>query len=556
MINVTVNGRRDALECGVTVEESIRRLCPEMSAHALGALCGGIVYELSRPLSRDCEMTCLTYEDEEGRRIYERSLRFVMLLALRELFPGQQVRIEHSLGGGIYVKLPGYTMRQEDVQALDETMRRLVREKLPYEKKRWSRSHAIRYFRQTGQQDKVDLLAYRPYDHIYLYTCGGLSDYFYGAMLPDTGRARVFGVKLNSPGFILQLPTPSAPWQISPGAHLPKHLAAFQESSEWCRILSCTNAADLNGLVLSGQLRKFIRVNEALHDKSIAGIAEGIRQAGSRAVMIAGPSSSGKTTFANRLCIHLRVLGLIPRLISLDNFYLPRDQVPVKADGSLDFEDLHALDVPLIQESLKKLLNGEEAVLPVYHFAKDKENTTMTLSLGPNEVLVMEGIHALNPELHRTLEGQRVSKVYISELTCLNLDDHNRIRTTDARLLRRIVRDYQFRATPADATLTMWKNVREGEEKWIFPYQEEADFVFNSVLHYELPFLRNYAYDLLHTIEPENPNYLPARRLIKILHYFMPAPQETLNEIPPLSILREFIGGNTLYLPDDEKTGN
>ena len=398
------------------------------------------------------------------------------------------------------------------------------------------------------QKDKINLFSFRKLDHIDMYTCRNYSEYFYGAMLPDTGRVKVFGVKLNAPGLILQLPAPSAPWQIAPGAHLPKHLNAFQESSRWCRILSCTNVADLNQMILSGRFREFIRINEALHDKSIAEIADGVQRSGSRIVMISGPSSSGKTTFANRLCIHLRVLGMTPRLISLDDFYLPKDRIPVKADGSLDFEDLHALDVSLIKTSLSALLSGKQVELPVYDFSSKTDRKPVPLSLGPQDILVLEGIHALNPELRTDLSSHRISKIYISELTCLNLDDHNRIRTTDARLLRRIVRDYQFRGSSAINTLNMWKNVREGEEKWVFPYQEQADFVFNSVLHYELPFLRNVGYDILADIPPENPCYLLARRLIKMLNYIVPAPQDTMNEIPPLSILREFIGGNTLYL--------
>ena len=548
MITVWVNGKKGTVPEETSVLDAVKSIQPELAGQALAVLNGGIVYDLNRPLTRNSRLSVITYQDEEGRRIYERTLRLVLLAAIRALFPGQRVRVEHSLGYGIYIILPGRTLTQDDIQNIDDRMRQIVKSHVPIRRERWQRKEAIDYFRKEGMTDKTKLLQFRPYNHLYMDSCLGQSENYYGVMLPDTGMVRVFGVKLNAPGLILQLPQPSAPWQIAAGAHLPKHLNAFQQSNRWCRILSCTDVADLNQMILSGKLREFIRVNEALHDKSIAEIAEGIHQAESRAVMIAGPSSSGKTTFANRLCIHLRVLGLTPRLISLDNFYRPQEEIPRKEDGSLDFEDLNALNVPQIQDCLASLMDGKETELPVYDFSDPKKNTTFKLSLGPQDVLVMEGIHGLNPELLKHLQNQRVSRVYISELTCLNLDDHNRIRTTDARLLRRIVRDYQFRSSSAEQTLSMWKNVREGEEKWIFPYQEQADFVFNSVLHYELPFLRNIAYDLLHTIEPENPNYLPARRLIKILHYILPAPHETLNEIPPLSILREFIGGNTLYL--------
>ena len=548
MITVSIDGRSAAFPPGVILKQAVDQLA-EHPAQVLGCMTGGVVYELNDTINRSTEFRTLTYADDEGRRIYERSLRFVMLMSAKKVWPDHRVRIEHSLGSGLYVTVTGHTVTADELRQLDREMHRITRADLPITIERWSRSQAVRYYQSIGQEDTVKLLRFRPYQHLYMYTCGDRSEYFYGKMLPSTGYTRVFGLKLIKPGFVLQMPRHSAQIEsIAPAAKLPKHLATFKESNEWCRILNCTQVTDLNQMILSNQLRTFIRVNEALQDKSIAHIAEQISRRHSRAIFIAGPSSSGKTTFANRLAIHLRVLGLKPLLISLDDFYRPRSEIPLQANGEYDFEHLDAINVPQFHQCVQALLNGETVSLPRYSFKQDASAAFYPpVQMTENQVLIIEGIHALNPAVNGCLDQNVISKIYISELTCLNMDDHNRIRTTDARLLRRIVRDYQFRGTHPDETLSMWPNVRAGEDKWIFPFQEQADFVFNSVLHYELPVLRNIAYDLLNMIEPENPNYLLSRRLLKILHYLVPAPKKMLDEIPPLSILREFIGGCTFY---------
>ena len=547
MIHLTVNDKTAAFPKGTHLADALAGLLGD-DQHVLGAMNGGVVLELNAPLLRDMTVKPLTYADDEGRRIYERTLRFLFLMAIERLWPGQRVRIEHSLGSGLYITLEGITVNREIIKTLEKEMHSLSRADLPLMRERWSRERAMNYFRDRGQMDKVRLLSYRPYSHIYMYTCGSMCEYFYGAMLPSTSYTRVFGLKVNAPGLILQLPSQENPDTVAKAARLPKHQLAFHESNEWCRILKCVNVADLNDMIVRNELRNFIRVNEALHDKSIARIAEGIVKRRSRAVFIAGPSSSGKTTFAHRLMIHLQVFGLTPKIISLDDFYRRREEIPLQKDGSYDFEHLDALDLPQFNAVMKDLMEGKEACLPKYLFGmgpSDEKQPPMRLEKG--QILIIEGIHGLNPKLHTAFKKEELSRVYISELTCLNLDDHNRIRTTDARLLRRIVRDYQFRGHHPDGTLSMWPSVRAGEEKWIFPYQEQADFVFNSVLHYELPVLRNAAFDVLDAIEPENPNYLASRRLIKMLHYLLPAPPEVISEIPPTSLLREFIGGCSFY---------
>ena len=530
------------------VKDILAALAPEALPGALGCLCGGRVLELNEPVSQDSVLQPITFQHEEGRRIYERSLRFVLLLAVQRTLPGVHLRIEHSIGYGVYMRFLEREADAETVEKLQAEMEKIVKEDLPFVRQRWSREKAIEYFHDQGETDKMRLLAYRPYDYFNVYLCGGMAEYFYGAMLPSTGYVPVFRLLLHAPGMVLQMPSPQDPAHPAPFVSRPKHLASFAQSNRWCDILGCMNAADLNDMTVSGRLPDFIRVNEALHDRSLAELADGVARRGARAVFVAGPSSSGKTTFANRLCIHLRVLGLRPVLISLDDFYLDRDALPLEADGKPDLEALSALDVPYLRQCLALLLKGEEAQMPRFDFPFSRRaEKKYPLRLEKKQVLVLEGIHGLNPALHQGFDPALICKIYISELTCLNLDQHNRIRTTDARLLRRIVRDHQFRNTPPEETLNMWASVRRGEEKWIFPYQEQADFVFNSALHYELPVLKRYAYDLLKRIPPEDPVYLSSRRLLKILHYMLPATEEALREIPPLSLLREFIGGCTLY---------
>jgi len=547
---ITINCGGKSIESAepISVQNALNALIPDQTAHALGAFSAGRVYGLAEKLNTSCELRPITFSDEEGRRIYERSLRFILLLAVKRCFPGERLRIEHSIGYGIYFNLKDRRILQADAEMIEQTMREIVAEDLPFIRTRWSKEEAVRYFTSLGWTDKADLLRYRPYDYFTIYQCSDLCEYFYGAMLPSTGMVKAFQVRFHPPGMILQMPGRNDPAVPAPYISRPKQMATFYESNAWCKILNCRNAADLNDMITSGNIREFIRVNEALHDKSLAGIAEDILNMNARAVFLAGPSSSGKTTTANRLKVHLRVLGKNPKVISMDNFYLGRDKTPRDEEGKPDYESLYALDVPLFRQCIRDLLDGRETQIPLYDFnTGSRKEETLPMSLRNNDILIVEGIHGLNPELHKGFDRSEICKFYLSELTCLNLDDHNRIRTTDARLLRRTVRDHLFRGTSPENTLLMWNSVRNGEEKWIFPYQEQADVVFNTALHYELPIMRLYAYDALKQITPDSPVYYLAARLIKMLNYFLPCPKEALEEIPPLSILREFIGGNTFY---------
>ncbi len=490
----------------------------------------------------------VTYRDEVGRRIYERTVRFVMLLAMHRLYPDSVVRVEHSISHGVFLRLLDKNLETDDLTRIDEEMRRIVADDLPFRRSIWSKSKIIAYFNEHHEEERSRILSFQPEQHFKVYRCGDLVEYFYGAVAPSTGYAKVFALRLMYPGIAMMLPAQENPHVPAPYVSRPKNIAAFAESNRWCRIMDLSNAADVNDAITTGRFRELIRVNEALHDKSIAGIAEGIHSKGSRAVFIAGPSSSGKTTFANRLRIHLKVLGLKPEIISLDDYYRQRDEIPLGEDGKPDFEAPEALDLDRLKTNISQLLGGVPAEIPHYDFQTGIRNDRgRILTLNPGQIVIFEGIHALNDLLHRDLAGQLTTKVYISELTCLNIDNHNRIRTTEARLLRRLVRDHQFRNTPFMETLDMWPSVRRGEEKWIFPYQENVDYVFNSVLHYELPILRKYIFDVLKNVTPQEKDYLMAQRLINLLQYFLDAPEDAEKEVPPLSILREFIGGNTFY---------
>lgn len=516
-------------------------------AGTLAALVGGVVRELNDPIRTDCTLKPLTLADEEGRRIYERSLRFVMLLALKHLYPGARVRIEYSVGYGVFVRLPNIRLNRLDIIRIEKEIRQLTEADLPFTRKVFSREQAIRYFDGEGQPDKVELFEHRNASTITMYGLEDMWEYFYGAMTVSTGYVRVFSVFEHRDGFVLQLPDGETFDMPAPFIYRPKHLAIFAQSAHWCELLGINNVSDVTRMAEQHRLRNFIRVNEALHEKAIDEIAEQIVRQDKHIVLVSGPSSSGKTTFSGRLGVHIQTYGRKSRRISMDDFFINRDEVPLQADGSRDYEDFAIVDLPLLSEKIRDLLSGMEVNMPTYNFHTGcREYSTAPIRLEDKEILIIEGIHGLNPKLVEVFPEYEVYRVFISALTCLNLDDHNRIRTTDVRLLRRIVRDSQYRNTSPEATLAAWPSVRRGEKKWIFPYQENADSMFNSALHYELAVLKRFAYLPLKEVPPTSPNYTLARRLIKTLNYLPDLDPAVLEEIPNLSLLREFIGGCTM----------
>ena len=530
--------------CGL-LPEKLRPVRP------LGISVQGRTCALGEPAEEYAHAHILTFRDEEGRRIYERSLQLLFITAAHRVDPAAHVRIEHSYGSGLYIALREGPMAPEFISAVEREMRALAAADLPVERSAVTTDRAQEYFARTGQTDRLRILNYRQYGHFTLYRIGdGPEDYFYGAMVPSTGAVDVFSLVPCDPGVVMMQPDADDPSRPAEFRELPKLWRVYQETAEWNRILGCENAADLNEMVVNHRLREFIRVNEALQERKIQSIADRFVASGARLILVAGPSSSGKTTFAHRLNIALRVQGLRPVKLSMDDYYLDRDTLPLESDGAPDLERVDALDTALFADHLKRLMAGETVEMPTFDFNIGKRlKVTHPFRVEPGQPIIVEGIHGLNERLTEGIDRKLKFKIYISALTMLNLDDHNRIRTTDARLLRRIVRDHQFRGTPPEDTIAMWKSVRRGEENYIFPYQEEADVMFNSSLTYELSIMKKYAYPALRAVTPSSPHYTLANRLVKFLNYIQTADVE--DEIPVNSLLREFIGGCCFYRETD-----
>lgn len=544
-----LNGRELSCAKGTRWGELLART-PKAGAGVLGISVRGRTDSLNDPAEEYAFARTVTYDDDEGRRIYERSAQFIFLTAAHRLYPGERVRIRHSFVQGLYIDLPGVEVTDAVAAAMKAEMRAIVDANLPIQKFRVSKEDAQGYFRRTGQTDRMRILDYRKFDYFTMYRIDGVDDYFYGEMVPRTGLINVFDLRAYGEGMLLQMPDPDDPTRPAPFVESPMLLDTYSRAAEWHHILNCENVADLNDMIGRRSLREFIRVNEALQERRIQQIADGFVRSGARLLLIAGPSSSGKTTFSHRMAIALRVQGLRPVKVSLDDYYLDRDSIPREEDGSLDLEKLETLDVDLLCRHLPALMNGETVDMPTFNFTTGRrEAQTHPFRVEPGQPIIIEGIHGLNDKLTATVPREMKFKVYISPLTMLNLDDHNRVRTTDARLLRRIVRDYKFRGTSPEKTIDMWRSVRRGEENYIFPFQEQADMMFNSSLTYELCIMKKYAYPALLQITPESPHYTMARRLVKFLNYIQDADVE--DEIPVNSILREFIGGCCFYMDED-----
>lgn len=538
--------------CGVRWRDAYEQLPVERRVRRpLGVCVQGRTYSLNDPAEEYAHARILTYADEEGRRIYERSLQLLFLTAAHRVRPDAHVRIEHSFGQGLYINLRDEEMTREFIAAVEREMRALAEQNLPIERNNVTTDDAQEYFARTNQADRLRILNYRQYSHFTLYHIGdGPEDYFYGEMTPSTGDVNVFSLVPYGPGLVMMQPDIKNPDHPAPFRDLPKLWHIYQETAGWNKILGCENAADLNEMIVNHRFREFIRVSEALQERKIQSIADQFIASGARLILVAGPSSSGKTTFAHRLTIALRVQGLRPVKISLDDYYRNRDDLPREPDGTVDLERIETLDTDLLSDHLRRLMEGEEVALPTFDFTTGRRTpVTHPFRVEAGQPIIIEGIHGLNEKLTEGIDRRLKFKIYISALTMLNLDDHNRIRTTDARMLRRIVRDHQFRGTPPEETMAMWKSVRHGEESYIFPYQEDADAMINSSLSYELPIMKKYAYPALCAVMPSSPHYTLARRLVKFLNYIQTADVE--DEIPVNSLLREFIGGCCFYRETD-----
>lgn len=487
----------------------------------------------------------LRYSDPSARDAYRRTVQFTVFLAVDMLWHGAVTKMSCSVGSGLYFKVTGAD--GFSAEAVRDKVAELIRADIPLTRRRISTAEAISYFRSRGREDKARLLAYREMPTLDVYEYGDFRDYYYGEMAPSTAALKVWDIIPAPEGFMFIFPNTLKPDTLAPYPEMPNLLRVYTEGKRWCELMECETVADLNELVDSGRIRELIRVNEALHEKRFSEIADDVCERGARAVLLAGPSSSGKTTSANRLATQLRVHGKKPILMSLDDYYIDRDKIPKEPDGSVDLEHIRTIDTELFREHLAALLRGDEVELPSFNFkTARREWHGHKLKLSDSTVIIIEGLHALNPALLPDgLDPSLIFRLYVTPLLPLNLDYHNRIPASYARLLRRTVRDYENRGASVQKTLSMWGSVRRGEERWIFPFQENADCIFNSSTLYELAVLKKHIYPLLLSVGPEDECYDEVRAIVKILNFIHAA--EVDDEIPPTSIVREFIGGNAFY---------
>ncbi len=545
-ITVIINGKEKSYMDGTSYLAAAKEYQKEYAHDIVLAIVDGKLKELNKRMGNGESITFVTVADPMGFSAYRRSMVLLMMRAIRQVGGDEQadrVWIHFAVSEGLYITMRG--QKGVSVKFLNDVksaMKELVKRDIVIGKEALDTDKAIALFGRLGMEDKEKLFHYRMASKVNTYSLDGFCDYFYGYMVPGSGYLKYFELYPYDDGFVLQIPTMEQPETVAPFAPEPKLFAIQKESMEWSELMEVTTAGDLNEQVVTGKISDLILIQEALQEKKIAQIASQIAADPKRKlIMIAGPSSSGKTTFSHRLSIQLAVNGIKPHPIPMDNYFLDREKTPLDENGNYNFECVEALDVELFNQNMTDLLAGKEVELPGFDFRLGKRQYTGNrLQLGEKDVLVIEGIHALNDQLSHSLPRENKFKIYISALTQLNVDEHNRIPTTDGRLLRRIIRDARTRGTSAKNTIAMWPSVRRGEEHYIFPNQEEADVMFNSALIYELAVLKTYAQPLLFGIERTAPEYVEAKRLLKFLDYFVAIPGES---IPQNSLLREFIGG-------------
>lgn len=487
----------------------------------------------------------LRISDPAGRDVYNRTAQFVLFLAMQQLWPKARAIMGCTVGPALFVEVTGEP--DFDAKKLREQVKSIQQQNIPLIRRRITTAQAMEHFEAAGQMDKAKLLSWRTAPEFDVYSYGDFMDYYYGELAPHTGYLRSWKILPAEGGFFFVYPDTVDPDHAAWYDEMPNFLSVSNEGARWCQLMDCDTVSDLNTLVENGKIRELVRVNEALHEKRFSQVADMVCQQGAQIVMLAGPSSSGKTTSAHRLATQLRVHGKAPILMGLDDYYLDRDKIAPGPDGKLDLEHINTIDTDLFRQNLKDLLDGKEVEIPTFDFLSGSRKWKgHKMRLQENTVIIVEGLHALNPILLPEKVGKgKIFKLYVSPLLPMNLDDHNRIPTSYLRLLRRTVRDYETRGASVARTMSMWDSVRRGEKRWIFPFQEQADVIFNSSTLYELAVLKKHIYPLLAAVQPEEECYEQVRGVVKILNYVLEADID--DEIPPTSLIREFIGGNTFY---------
>lgn len=547
-VEVIIGAKRipKTYEEGVTYEQVAKEVQSAYSYPIILARRGGKLVELNKRIREDVQICFMTTADDSGHKTYVRGVTLLMLRAFYAVCKGQpleNVYVKYQIGDSCYCEVSGVPVTESLLQQVEQYMKELVYRDIPFLKRSVDTSEALRIFEKYGMMDKKKLFEYRRVSKVNIYTLDGFEDYYYGYMPASTGVLQYFSLEPYENGFMLNLPNSKTPDRTTLHKPSPKLFATLQEAKSWGKMVDVDTVGALNDVISHGGAPELILVQEALQEKKIAQIAEQIANDPSKKfVMIAGPSSSGKTSFSHRLSIQLRTLGVHPHPIALDNYFVDRDETPLDENGNYNFECLEAIDVKLFNQQMNELLAGKRVELPTFNFVTgQKEYKGDYKQLGEDDILVIEGIHGLNDKLSYTLPKESKFKIYISALTQINIDEHNRISTTDGRLIRRMVRDARTRGASAARTIGMWPSVRRGEDQYIFPFQEEADVMFNSALIYELAVLKPYAEAILFGIPKDAPEYIEAKRLLKFLDYFIGISSE---DIPKNSLMREFVGGS------------
>ena len=546
-IEVTINGKTYKYTKDITLQEIYAEYQEEHKYPILLARVDNRLRNLTYQLKENCNVEFLDLTTSEGNRVHVNALTFILLYAVKRLYgKGSNVTIQHSIDKGIYF-VTDFKLTEEKLDAIKTEMKEIIKKDMPITKLTVDRIEAINYFKEIGDEVKASTMKYNTNNYVTLYRLGNMYNFFYNLMPTSTGSVKDFDLTfINQNGFVLRFPTVYENDKIPKYKHHQGMFDVYTEYRDWAKLMTIENSTDLNRVVSSGRINDLIKIDETLQSGRLLRVAKDINDKRNkvRVVLLAGPSSSGKTTTSRKLSMYLEAFGLHPKPLSMDDYFLEREDTPKKADGKYDFECLEAIDLKLLDTQISELLQGKKITVPTYNFSVGEKEFREDMQLGENDILIIEGIHALDDRITKNAPRDKIYKIYISPLTELNIDNHNRISTSDSRLLRRIVRDNRTRSYSVEKTLSQWPNVRNGEEKWIFPYQDDNDAIINTAAIYEIGVLKTYVEPLLYSVESDSPYYEDAKRLLNFLRLFLPI---SADAIPEDAIIREFIGGSYFH---------